>query len=125
MLAPRDRYQVVTKILAKSGAFLVERWWKHLCQWVTLAEAAQALAVSQRTLCRWAQTGKLPIRRDVRPNVVDIPGPKPDVSDATAGELERSQAENERLHGRVAELERERDYSGRWRGLWRKASRGC
>ena len=75
-----------------------------------MAQVAQALGVSQRTLCRWAQTGKLPIRRDVRPNVVDIPGQKPDVSDATAGELERLQAENERLRGRVAELERQRDY---------------
>ena len=32
VLAPRHRYQVVRKIVAKSGAPLVEGWWKVLTQ---------------------------------------------------------------------------------------------
>jgi hypothetical protein len=30
--APRDRYQVVRKIVAKSGAPLVQGWWENLIQ---------------------------------------------------------------------------------------------
>jgi len=43
-------------------------------RWLTIAEAAQALGVSVRTVRRWAQTGKLPIRRGSRPHMVNVSG---------------------------------------------------
>ena len=79
-------------------------------QWVTVAQAAQALGVSQRTVRRWAEVGKLPIRRDVRPHVVNIAGQRPDTSDAVAGQVGDLEAEIARLRERVQELVQERDY---------------
>ena len=78
-------------------------------QWVTVAQAALALGVSQRTVRRWAETGKLPIRRNVRPCVVavaDIAGQTPD----TSGQGEELQAEIARLREHIQELVQERDY---------------
>jgi len=75
-----------------------------------VAEAAQALGVSQRTVRRWAQIGKLPIRRDCRPHVVDIAGQTPDTSDAVAGQVGDLEAEIARLREHVQELVQERDY---------------
>lgn len=82
-------------------------------QWVTVAEAARTLDVSQSTVQRWAETGRIPIRRDVRPHVVDVAdsaGQTPDTSDPVAGQVESLEAEIARLRQRIEELRAERDY---------------
>lgn len=88
--------------------------------WLTAAKAALALRVSPRTIRRWAALGKLPVRREVRPYLVDIAGhvqppgrqatDMADVSDTVATELEGLHRENEHLRERIHELVQERDY---------------
>lgn len=68
-------------------------------RWLTVAEAALELEESERTILRWAREGKLPIRFDVQPFVVNVAK----LTTSTAGplpleeEVKALRAEVERL----------------------------
>ena len=79
-------------------------------QWVTIAEAAQELGLSERTVRRWAEVGKLPIRREVHPHLVDIAGHNAAKSDTPTGRVAELEAELARLRERLQELTQERNY---------------
>ena len=80
--------------------------------WQTVPEAAKTLGKSERTVYRWARQGRIPVRHDVSPIVVNVGSVAPAAARVApaAGELEGLRAEIARLHERVQELTQERDY---------------
>ena len=88
-------------------------------RWVTVAEAAEALGKSERTIRRWLADGKVAGDRTGPAILVDIAGhmppadvPKPEGDTTTpdvAGEVAALQAEIERLREALDTCQAERD----------------
>ena len=81
--------------------------------WQTIPEAGRTLGKSTRTIYRWARQGRIPVRRDVSPIVVNVSNVAPTaarMAPASRQEPEGLQAEIARLRKRVQEGVQERDY---------------
>lgn len=82
-------------------------------EWLTVAEAARALGKAERTIRRWAKTGKVPTDRTGPGLRVDVGGllpPHAGTVPAVLTELDLLQAENERLRESLDDARAERDY---------------
>lgn len=83
--------------------------------WVSIRQAAQLLAKSERTIRRWERDGKLTSDRTGPGILVDIGGLMPDKPEGvgtvidTSSEVDLLRAEIERLQERLADCQAERD----------------